>query len=314
MNPQFLLLAGGLGALSAVLHTSLLTGSPAAFLLAYFAQLPLFAAGLWLGMSAAATAAAVGTIAAFAGGGFVFAVAYLLANAAPAFVVARQALLWRPAQDGGIEYYPLGNILLLLVGMVAALFAGVIFAFSGAAGGLEGALSRFIVAAFQEIRAPGLDPARLEPFAESIARVFPGIVGVSWLFMTVANAALAQGLISRFAKPQRPSPSIVDLDLPAALLGLVAIFAIGSMLSGLGGFVSRNMIVMFVAVYALAGFGVLHALVAKLQWRGLALGASYGAVIVFGWPIAVIAILGLIEPLSNFKARALGRAKTGTQE
>ncbi|MFM7344534.1 MAG: hypothetical protein ACKO1J_04080, partial [Tagaea sp.] len=64
----------------------------------------------------------------------------------------------------------------------------------------------------------------------------------------------------------------------------------------------------------LAGFGVLHALVAKLQWRGLALGASYGAVIVFGWPIAVVAILGLIEPFSTLKARARGRAKSGTQE
>ena len=314
MNPQFLLLAGGLGALSAVLHTSLLTGSPAAFLLAYLAQLPLFAAGLWMGMSAIGVAVAVGLIAAFAGGGFVFAIAYFLANAAPAFLVVRQALLWRPTANGGIEFYPLGNILLMLVGLVAVLFAGMIFAFSGQEGGLEGAIKRFIVEAFQTIRAPGLDTTRLEPFAEGLARVFPGIVGVSWLLMTVANAALAQGLVSRFAKPQRPSPSIVDLDLPVALLGLVAIFAIGSLLSGLGGFVSRNMIVVFVAVYALAGFGVLHALVAKLKWRGLALGASYGAVIVFGWPIAVVAILGLIEPLTHLKARAMGRAPTGTQE
>jgi hypothetical protein len=314
MNPQFLLLAGGLGALSAVLHTSLLTGSPAAFVLAYLAQLPLLAAGLWLGTGAVGIAAVAGTLAAFAGGGFVFAIAYLLANAAPAFAVVRQALLWRPTKDGGVEFYPLGSILMMLVGMVGALFAGMIFAFSGAPGGLEGALKRFIVEAFQSIRAPGLDGARLEPFAEGIARVFPGIVGVSWLLMTVANAALAQGLVARFAKPQRPSPSMVDLDLPVALLGLVAIFAVGSILPGLGGFVSRNMIVVFVAVYALAGFAVLHALVAKLQWRGLALGASYGAVIVFGWPIAVVAILGLIEPLTHLKARALGRAPTGTQE
>jgi hypothetical protein len=314
MNPRFLLIAGGLGAASAVLHTTLLTGSPAAFLLAYLAQLPLLAAGLWMGTAAAGTAAAVGILAAFAGGGFVFALAYALANAAPAFLVVRQALLWRPAADGGVEFYPLGNILLMLVGLVAVLFLGMIFAFSGHEGGLEGALKRFIVEAFQSIRAPGLDPARLEPFAESIARVFPGIVGVSWLLMTVANAALAQGLVSRFGSPQRPSPSMADLDLPVALLGLVAIFAVGSILPGLGGFVSRNMIVVFVAVYALAGLAVLHALVARLQWRGLALGASYGALIVFGWPIAVFAILGLVEPLAQLKARARGRAPTGTQE
>jgi hypothetical protein len=314
MNPQFLLLAGGLGALSAVLHTSLLTGSPAAFLLAYLAQLPLFVAGLWMGTAAVGMAAAAGTIAAFAGGGVAFAIAYALANAGPAFLVVRQALLWRQAPDGGDQYYPLGNILLMLVATTGALFAGMIFAFSGSEGGLEAALTRFIVEAFKTIQAPGLDAGRLEPFAEAVARFFPGIVGVSWLVMTVINAALAQGLVTRFAKPQRPSPSIVDLDLPVALLGLVAIFAVGSLLPGLGGFVARNMIVVFVAVYALAGFAVLHALAAKLQWRGLALGASYGAVIVFGWPIAIVAILGLIEPLAHFKARAQGRAPTGTKE
>ncbi|MBL8655064.1 MAG: hypothetical protein JNJ97_12725, partial [Alphaproteobacteria bacterium] len=87
----------------------------------------------------------------------------------------------------------------------------------------------------------------------------------------------------------------------------VAIFAAGSLLDGLGGFVSRNMIVLFVAVYALAGLSVLHAVTAKLQWRGVALGASYGAIIVFGWPIAVVAVLGLAEPLTQLKARAKAR-------
>jgi hypothetical protein len=307
MKTQALLIAGGMGAVSAVLHGSLMTGSPASFLLAYLAQLPLFAAGLWMGTSAAGVAVAMGTLIAFVTGGFVFALAYFLANAGPAYVLVRQALRWRPAPDGGIEFYPIGNVLLTLVGLLGALFAGLVFAFAGPEGGLEAALKDFIVEAFRSLRAPGIDISRLEPFAEALARFFPGILGVSWLFMSVVNAALAFALVKRFAQPIRPAPKMEDLDLPASLMGLVAIFAAGSLLDGLGGFVSLNMIVLFVAVYALAGLSVLHAVTAKLQWRGVALGASYGAIIVFGWPIAVVAVLGLAEPLTQLKARAKAR-------
>jgi hypothetical protein len=313
MKTQALLIAGGMGAISAILHGSLMTGSPASFLLAYLAQLPLFAAGLWMGTSAAGVAAVMGTLVAFVTGGFVFALAYFLANAGPAYAVVRQALRWRPAADGGIEFYPIGYVLLTLVGLLGALFAGLVFAFAGPSGGLEAMLKDFLVEAFRALRAPGLDMSRLEPFAEAVARFFPGIVGVSWLFMTVVNAALAQALIKRFAQPIRPTPKMEDLDLPVSLMGLVAIFAAGSLLEGLGGFVSRNMIVVFVAVYALGGLSVLHALAANLQWRGVALGASYGAIVVFGWPIAVFAVLGLAEPLTQLKARAKARRANGPQ-
>jgi hypothetical protein len=73
---------------------------------------------------------------------------------------------------------------------------------------------------------------------------------------------------------------------------------------GPGGFVSRNMLVLLFAAYAFAGLAVVHTLVANLQWRGTALGALYGAILVFGWPVAVIAVLGLVEPYANLKARA----------
>lgn len=307
MKTQALLIAGGMGAVSAVLHGSLMTGSPASFLLAYLAQLPLFAAGLWMGTSAAGVAATVGTLIAFVTGGFVFALAYFLANAGPAFVLVRQSMRWRPAHDGGIEFYPIGYVLLTLVGLLGALFAGLVFAFAGTEGGMEAMLKDFIIEAFRSLRAPGLDVSRLEPVAEAVARFFPGIVGVSWLFMTVVNAALAFALVKRFAEPVRPVPKMEDLDLPTSLMGLVAIFAAGSLLDGLGGFVSRNMIVLFVAVYALAGLSVLHTATANLKWRGAALGASYGAIIVFGWPIAVVAVLGLAEPITQLKARARAR-------
>jgi hypothetical protein len=293
------------GGASALAYASMLTGSPAAFVLAYIAQLPLFAVGLWMGTGAAAFAGVAGIVVAFLAGGFVFATIYTLSSAAPAAVLVRQALLWRPGAVGSVEWYPPGGLLLTLVAVATAIFLGIAFAFLGREGGLEGALETFIVDAFSRIRTPaGLQIDGIEAFAGQIARVFAGVVGVSWMVMTLVNAALAQGLLKRFAVNRRPSPAMADLDLPAWLTGLTAILAVGTFLDGFGGYVARNAMVILVAAYALAGLGVVHALAATLQWRGMALGAVYGALIVFGWPLAILAVVGLIEPYANIKARA----------
>lgn len=301
--PIVAIIAVAAGAASALVYATLLTGSPAAFLLAYLAQLPLFAVGLWMGTGAMALASLTGVVVTFVTGGFVFAIVYAVSNAAPALVVVRQALLWRP-KDGGIEWYPPGNLLLVLFGLASVVFLAVAIGFAGRDGGLEGMLVTFIVETFRKLRGPGApDMPDFDAYAAQIARLFAGVVAVSWLVMTFLNGTLAQAIVRKAGVNRRPSPRMADLDLPAWLAGLSAIFAAGIFLDGFGGFVSRNMMVIFVALYTIAGLGVVHSLVSGLQWRGMALGAVYGALIVFGWPAVVLAVLGLIEPFANLKAR-----------
>jgi hypothetical protein len=308
MPTTYAMIAVVAGSASALVYASLLTASPAAFLLAYLAQLPLFAVGLWMGTGAVAIASIAGIVVTFIAGGFAFALIYTVANAAPVIVIVRQALLWRPAADGaangGIDWYPSGGLVVALLALSSALFAGVALSFAGQPGGLEGTLETFIVETFRRLRGPaGLEIANLEEFASQIARLFAGVVAVSWMIMTLLNGILGQAIVRRAGVNRRPSPSMADLELPVWLMGLTAIFALGSFFEGFGGFASRNMMVILVAVYALAGLGVVHSLIRNLNWRGMALGAVYGSVIVFGWPIVVLAVLGLIEPYANLKAR-----------
>ncbi|MBL8832485.1 MAG: DUF2232 domain-containing protein [Rhodospirillales bacterium] len=307
MPTTFAMIAVAAGSASALVYASLLTASPAAFLLAYLAQLPLFAVGLWMGTGAVALASMAGIVVTFVAGGFVFALIYAVVNAAPVLVLVRQSLLWRPAAGGGpgdVEWYPPGGLVTALLGLTAALFAGVAISFAGQPGGLEGTIETFIVETFRRLRGPaGLQIANLEEFAAQIARLFAGIVAVSWMIMTLVNGILGQALVRRAGVNRRPSPQMADIELPGWLMGLTAIFAAGSFLDGFGGFASRNMMAILVAIYALAGLGIVHALVRNLNWRGMALGAVYGSVIVFGWPIVVLAVLGLIEPYANLKAR-----------
>jgi hypothetical protein len=307
MPRQYALIAAAAGAASAFVYASLLLGTPAAFILAYLAQLPLYAVGLWLGTGAGVIASGAGIVVAFLAGGFAFGVIFMLANTAPVLLVVRQALQWRTLPDGTVQWYPPGGLLMSLVGLATLLFAILVIAFASEPGGLEGTIETFLRDGLKRLSGPlGMDVSTIETFADQMARFFPGIIAVSWLTMSAVNGILAQGLLARFKRNWRPSPSMAEIDLPIWLSGLTAIFAIGAFLEGVGGFVSSNMLVLFAAAYSFAGLSVVHALVGKLQWRGAALGALYGAILVFGWPIAVLALIGLLEPYANLKARAAG--------
>jgi len=307
MPANSLLIAAALGAASALSYASLLLGTPVAFILAYVAQLPLFAAGLWLGTGAGLVASGAGIVVAFLAGGFVFGIIFALANTAPTLLIVRQALQWRSGIGGRVEWYPPGGLLMSLVGMASALFLLLLVVFASQPGGLEGSIEGFLLDGLKRLQTPlGMDAATVDRFADQMARFFPGIVAISWLTMTAINGMLAQGVLARLKRNWRPAPRMAEIDLPVWLTGLTAIFAAGSFLQGPGGFVSGNMILLLGAAYAFAGLGVVHALIQNLQWRGAALGALYGAVLVFGWPVIVLAVLGLIEPYANLKARAAG--------
>ena len=117
----------------------MLTGSPGAVILAYLAQLPLFAAGLWLGVGAAAAAGLTAS-------------AILLAAAtssqrrcSPGFMRRRLSCwcarrCWRAADpEGALQWYPPGLLTGWLAGLgLAALAAALLF--FGGPGGIEASL------------------------------------------------------------------------------------------------------------------------------------------------------------------------------
>ncbi len=105
-----------LGALGAGLYLTVLTGSPGAMILVYLAQLPLFAAGLWLGIGAAAMAALTASAVLLAAGGVIAAALFAGLYAAPVVLLVRQALLARNGPEGALEWYPPGLLTAWLTG------------------------------------------------------------------------------------------------------------------------------------------------------------------------------------------------------
>jgi hypothetical protein len=59
--------------------------------------------------------------------------------------------------------------------------------------------------------------------------------------------------------------------------------------------------------YAILGFAVLHMITRGMGSRPFALGGVYAAVIVFGWPVLVMSLLGLADTAFDFRGRAARR-------
>jgi hypothetical protein len=302
------IIPAGAGVLSALLFLAVAVGSPGALILGYLAPLPLFAMGLGAGLISAATAGATAAALVGAIAGLIPAVTFAALLVAPAVVLVRQSLLSRIDANGRLEWYPPGRLVLWLVGGGACLFvAATVFVSGGRSieerlrGLFSSALSAYV----------GPTPAtQLQPLVELLS-AYPSIIAVSWLAMIAVNGILAQGLLVRFGRNLRPSPPIGALELPRAVGAVTALAAALAVLAG-GSleFIGRNLLVMLGLAFFFAGLGVVHGLLQQVGQRLFVLIGLYVFVLVFGWPIPLVAVVGFVDHWAHFRRR-LGRVSSG---
>jgi hypothetical protein len=298
MSKQTLAVLGG-GAASGLLYALALGGVLGAALLA---PLPLFLAGLGAGLAASLWASAIGLLLAGAAGGLEGAVNYAVASAAPVVVVTRRALLNRAAAGGGVEWYPPGLVLTWLTGLGVAVLIGTMILLSGAPGGLEAEVDRAVAAALAGMP-PGANMAQIEAFAHAIAPILPGLGIAGWLMVVALNGILAQGLLVRFGQNLRPSPRVEDVELPNWMPLALAAAVAAAFLGGSAGYAGKNATAVLAVPFFFAGLGVVHALVRRLSGGPLALVAFYAIMAMFGWPVLLVAALGLVDQWVAFRAR-----------
>lgn len=296
-----------LGAAGAALYLAVLTGSPGSLILVYLAQLPLFAAGLWLGVGAAATAALTASAVLLAASDFVAAALFAGLYAAPVVVLVRQALLARKGPGGAIEWYPPGLLAAWLTGLGLAAFAAALL-LAGGPDGIEAMLRGALAPAvghFADETGAGRDA-----LIDALVLVVPGVAAASWMVMTASNATLAQGVLARFGAAWRPSPDLAALSLPMWIPGLLAVAALAAAVGGPGWFLGVNMrflgvnvMILLMIPFCLAGLAVLHTLARRLARPQVPLVAFYVLAGLFGWPLLVIAVLGVLDAPLGLRRR-----------
>jgi Predicted membrane protein (DUF2232) len=292
--------AGALfGALGAALYLAVLTGSPGSLILVYLAQLPLFAAGLWLGVAAGAAAALTGSVVLLAVGGTVAAALFAGLYAVPVVLLVRQALLARNGPDGAIEWYPPGLLTAWLTGLGLAALAVALLLVGGPSG---------IEALLRESLGPAIDRfvdegAIGRDTTEELARVVPGVVAASWMVMTASTAVLAQGVLARFRMSWRPTPDLAALTLPIWVTVFLGVAAAATMVGGAARFFGINVMIVLAVPFCLAGLAVLHTAVRRLRRPQLPLVGFYVLAGLLGWPLLVMAIVGLFDALFGLRQR-----------
>ncbi len=299
----------GAGLASALLFAVVITGSPLALLLSYAAPLPVFIAALgWRHLS--------GLIAAIAGAlaiallmrlpaGLAFAVGIAL----PAWGIAYLALLGRADEEGHVEWYPLGRLMLWIVGTSALVTLVGAMAIAGDHETYRLAMERSIGAVLSG-QVPGFPPPRLpasfrpEDVASTLAIWAPFLAGASFVPMLTANLWGAAKAVHLSRRLPRPWPYLPALNLPREALGVATAGIALSFLPGFFGFFGMAILGALSSAFMLNGLAGIHQLSVGRPARGLMLGGVYAGLFIGATIIApLLAIFGFIDCLLRLRAR-----------
>src|SRR5207244_10549004 len=114
--------------------------------LVYLRQLPLFVAGLWLGVGASMLAGLAASLILMAASNLIAAAVFAGLNAVPVVLLVRQSLLARTGAgaEGVIEWYPPGLLAAWLTGLGLAATAAALVALGGPEG-IQAALREMLM-------------------------------------------------------------------------------------------------------------------------------------------------------------------------
>lgn len=315
---QFGLIGLGAGAAAALLFVSVKSGSWLSIVLFYLAPLPIMIAGIGWSHWAAMIAAFTGALALAAFSGTVFFFAFLVGAGIPAWWLGYLTMLARPGAPGAtngassaaLEWYPPGRLVVWAAVLAALIVVVAIPNFGTDAesfrNGLQNALTRMLrsqtgAASGSPVTVPGVSNAdRLILF---LVVAIPPAAAVLATITNVINLWLAARIVSFSGRLKRPWPHLPSMSFPRTAAAALALAMGLSFLDGLIGVVAGVLSASLLMAYGVLGVAVLHALTQGIKSRAFVLGGVYASVLVFGWPVLALCLLGLGETAFDLRAR-----------
>ena len=309
---QFGLIGLGSGAAAALLFASLTSGTALSVPLAYLAPLPLMIAALGCSHWAALIGAVAGGVAIWILFGGLFFVGFFAGIGLPAWWLGYLTMLARPVGTNGtasVEWYPPGRLVVWSAALAAALVILSILTMAGDAeafnNALRAALREVFRVAATETGTSG--PAMLrdpDRFIDVLVLVIPPASAVMATLTNIINLWLAGRIVRFSGRLTRPWPAVSELTFPPLTAAALALAVALSFIDGLPGILAGIAAASLLIAYGVLGFAVIHSVTRGLSARGFVLAGVYAAVLVFGWPVLVMCLIGLAEQMFNFRARA----------
>jgi hypothetical protein len=314
---QIGLIGLGAGTASALLFVSTARGSAWALVLANLAQLPIMIAAIGWTHHAAIVAVLLASAGLAVVFGATVALTFLVVIGLPAWWIGYLALLGRPvpgADPTSIEWYPVGRIVVwtaiiaAAVALVSMLRHGFDIAAvqAGQRGELERAL-RFLAGlpADTPLQSPGIRD--LDRLLDVLVLIAPPMKAIGLTLTSLLNLWLAALIAHISGRLKRPWPAIARMTFPPFAPTVLAIAVAGTFLPDLIGLASSVLTASLLLAYALLGFAVMHAITTGIGGRRFMLTGLYLTVVLFGWPIVLMALVGLIETILGLRARHAAR-------
>ena len=303
------------GAASALMFASIISGALISLVLFYLAPLPLMVASIGWGP----LSASIGGIAAAAGLGAMFGLPYCLAFAVtvalPAWWLGHLALLGRsepaaraPANGAApaepqIEWYPVGRILLWIAGFATLTTIAALLTLGSDAEGITSALRRGLL---RILRAADQEPGgETDQFIDALVTIAPAAATIVSMMTLTLNLWLSAKVTATSGRLRRPWPDLMSAELPAMTLAVLCIAIAFCFTGGLLAIIAQIVTAALMMAYALTGFAVLHTPTLALKSRAFWLGSTYAFVVIFGWPVIAMVILGLADAVFGLRERFL---------
>jgi hypothetical protein len=313
---QVFLIGISAGAATALLFASVASGSPLSVLLFYLAPLPILIAGLGWSHWAALVAAVFASASLAAVFSPYFFLAFLIGVGLPAWWLGYLALLARPVESapGGLEWYPPGHLVVWAAILGACVVAAGILHFGTDEESFRATLRGFLERVFTDgsgsaantpLELPkSADASRLMDF---LVAVLPPTAAVVTTVTNLLNLWLAGRIVRISGRLRRPPSDIATMRFPFYAPALIGAGVAASFLPGLIGSLGGVLTAAMLMAYAILGFAVIHAVTRGMNSRPFALGGIYAAVIVFGWPMLLMSMLGLADTAFDLRGRVARR-------
>ena len=306
---QIVLIGLGAGAASALLFASVASGSLLSIFLFYVAPLPILIAALGWSHWAAAIAALSAATSLAAVFGSTFFVAFMIGTGVPAWWLGYLAMLARPATAGGaLEWYPPGRLVLWCAGFAVLIVSIGVLTFGidleTFRAEMRRGLERILQFRSDNPATAAMNQAQMMDF---LVAVIPAAAGVLATATNVLNLWLAARVVKFSGRLRRPWPELPALSFPRTAAAAFAVAVALTFAGGMAGLLATVTSAALVVAYGILGFAVLHALTRGSRGRNLVLGAAYGSVILFFWPVVALCILGLTDAAIDLRGRAASK-------
>lgn len=298
----------GAGLVSALLFAVVIAGSPLAALLYSASPLPIFIAALGWNHRAGLVATVAGALAVAVALSLTASLAFAIIIALPAWWIAYLALLARHDPEG-VEWYPLGRLLLWIAGTAALISVGSALVMTTDYDAYRNVIARIIENLLNEmVRAKLLTlPAdvRLPELAQSLAPAVPVGIGASFVTTIAGNLWLAAKAVQVSGRLPRPWPFIPGTTLPRRAVLLLLLSVAVAFADGFVGVAGAAMTGALFAAFMFSGLALMHDLSRGRPWRTPMLISVYVSLVVMQALLTpLLSLVGLLDSLLGLRKRA----------